>query len=371
MAQDHIWAPLAEGQPTHHREPGQMIYLQDTEAAQFYYILTGTVKCFISSPDGDERTLALHHGGELIGEASFFDRQPRVSSAVAVTPCELISVNRQHLEAVFARRPDLAISMLEYLARTVRLLSGHVDSAFLQADKRIARHLLALEPDARGLLHCTHEEIGSSVGVSVGWYFLLAAAGLDLLLPFLLAPFYPGYSHRRQVMSVLGSPESPVRWVYRVWLVALGLLLCAATPDLWAAFGNRSPVLTGLLIAVLCVFALGAGVLAGLFSVNADKAVETAASRIHGVGSVLGFLALAFAPLLVALLAFRDGAGGAGVFSLICFALDVCCFTLFVMADKEAWRGTRLAQEGTWQRLTLLFMYLPLAVLAASQLIQK
>lgn len=153
--------------------------------------------------------------------------------------------------------------------------------------------------------------------MSVGWYFLLAAAGLDLLLPFLLAPFYPGYSHRRQVMSVLGSPESPARWVYRVWLVALGLLLCAATPDLWAAFGNRSPVLTGLLIAVLCVFALGAGVLAGLFSVNADKAVETAASRIHGVGSVLGFLALAFAPLLVALLAFRDGAGGAGVFSLI------------------------------------------------------
>ena len=167
MAQDHIWAPLAEGQPTHHREPGQMIYLQDTEAAQFYYILTGTVKCFISSPDGDERTLALHHGGELIGEASFFDRQPRVSSAVAVTPCELISVNRQHLEAVFARRPDLAISMLEYLARTVRLLSSHVDSTFLQADQRIARHLLSRSAaSGRGEILCTHEEIGASVGVS-------------------------------------------------------------------------------------------------------------------------------------------------------------------------------------------------------------
>ena len=105
--------------------------------------------------------------GSSSARRSFFDRQPRVSSAVAVTPCELISVNRQHLEAVFARRPDLAISMLEYLARTVRLLSGHVDSAFLQADKRIARHLLALEPDARGSApSCTHEEIGSSVGVS-------------------------------------------------------------------------------------------------------------------------------------------------------------------------------------------------------------
>ena len=166
MAQDHIWAPLAEGQPTHHRgagaddlftgHGGRAVLLYPHRDSEVLYQL----------PDGDERTLALHHGGELIGEASFFDRQPRVSSAVAVTPCELISVNRQHLEAVFARRPDLAISMLEYLARTVRLLSGHVDSAFLQADKRIARHLLALEPDARGLLHCTHEEIGSSVGVS-------------------------------------------------------------------------------------------------------------------------------------------------------------------------------------------------------------
>ena len=142
MAQDHIWAPLAEGQPTHHREPGQMIYLQDTEAAQFYYILTGTVKCFISSPDGDERTLALHHGGELIGEASSLTGShgspPPWRSPVRADLGEPAASG-----GGVCRGRILAISMLEYLARTVRLLSGHVDSAFLQADKRIARHLLA------------------------------------------------------------------------------------------------------------------------------------------------------------------------------------------------------------------------------------
>lgn len=161
-----IWAPLAEGRHSQRWEPGQLIYLQDTEAKEFYYILSGTVKCFISSPDGDERTLTRHHGGELIGEAAFFDRQPRVSSAVAVTPCQLVAVDRQHLTEVFARHPDLAISMLEYLARTVRLLSAHVDGTFLQADRRIARYLLSLPADDHGQLHCTHEEIGSSVGVS-------------------------------------------------------------------------------------------------------------------------------------------------------------------------------------------------------------
>lgn len=160
------WTPLADGQPILHKQPGQLIYLQDTRADCFYYIVSGTVKCFISSPEGEERILTLPHAGELIGEASFFDQQPRVSSAMAVTKCALVSVDRQRLEQVFSARPGLAIAMLEDLARRVRLLSSHVDGEFLQADKRIARHLLSLIPEADGRLRCTHEEVGASVGVS-------------------------------------------------------------------------------------------------------------------------------------------------------------------------------------------------------------
>lgn len=162
----NIWTTLADGQPIQHKEPGQLIYLQETRAECFYYIVSGTVKCFISSPEGDERILTLPHAGELIGEAAFFDQQPRMSSAMAVTKCELVAVDRQRLEQVFASCPGLAIAMLEDLARRVRLLSEHVDGEFLQADKRIARHLLSLIPEADGRLRCTHEEIGASVGVS-------------------------------------------------------------------------------------------------------------------------------------------------------------------------------------------------------------
>ena len=160
-----IWHPLAEGQPIKVYEPGRLIYLQNTEARQFYYILSGIVKVFISSDDGNERTLTTHHGGNLIGEAAFFDRQPRVSSAVAVTRCELVSVDRERLAQVFAKHPGMAVSMLEYLARTVRLLSAHVDGAFLTADRLIARHLLSL-PAQGETTPCTHEEIGFAVGVS-------------------------------------------------------------------------------------------------------------------------------------------------------------------------------------------------------------
>ena len=162
----NIWTPLGEGLPTLHKEPGQLIYLQDTRAECFYYIVSGTVKCFISSPDGEERTLTLPHGGEITGEAAFFDRMPRVSSAVAVTRCELVEVDRARLEQVFRQHPEVAFALLESLARRVRMLSGHVDGEFLQADRRIARHLLSLPRDERGAVRCTHEEIGSSVGIS-------------------------------------------------------------------------------------------------------------------------------------------------------------------------------------------------------------
>lgn len=161
-----LWTPLAEGRTAQRFAPGRLIYLQGTTADQFYYIVRGIVKCFITSESGDERILTQHRAGDLIGEAAFFDGQPRVSSAVAVTDCELVSVDRSQLGAVFARCPDLAVSMLEYLARTIRLLSAHVDGSFLQADQRVARHLLSRCGETEDLISCTHEEIGSSIGVS-------------------------------------------------------------------------------------------------------------------------------------------------------------------------------------------------------------
>ena len=162
----NIWTPLADGQPVVHKGPGELIYLQDSRADCFYYIVSGTAKCFISSPEGEERILTLPHAGELMGEAAFFDGQPRVSSAMAVTKCRLVAVDRRRLEQVFAAHPDLAIALLEDLARRVRLLSGHVDGDFLSADRRIARHLLTLLPWPADTVRCTHEEIGASVGVS-------------------------------------------------------------------------------------------------------------------------------------------------------------------------------------------------------------
>jgi hypothetical protein len=39
---------------------------------------------------------------------------------------------------------------------------------------------------------------------------------LDLIIPFLLAPTYKGYSHLTQVMSVLGNSKAPLHLIYNI-----------------------------------------------------------------------------------------------------------------------------------------------------------
>ena len=161
-----IFAPLAEGRHSRRYQAGQVIYLQDSPADEFYYLVRGTARSYISSQSGGERILSIHRAGDLMGEASFFDECPRVSSAVTVTDCEIVSVDRAALDRVFRQHPELALPMLQYLARTVRMLSHYVDEAtFLPAGARLARHLLSGAREGVPF-PCTHEELGFAIGAS-------------------------------------------------------------------------------------------------------------------------------------------------------------------------------------------------------------
>lgn len=162
----HIWRPFAEHRAPVRCSPGFRIYLQGTEATCFYYLKEGRVKSYIQSEDGGERVLNVYEAGSLFGEASFFDELPRVSSAVAMTPCLLVPIDRELVTQEISRDPSLAMAMLKYLARTVRLLSGQVDQmAFRPAPWRVAQFLL-VHSSERGTVRCTQEEIAHSVSVS-------------------------------------------------------------------------------------------------------------------------------------------------------------------------------------------------------------
>lgn len=162
-----IWKPFAEHRAPIHCSAGFLIYLQGTDATCFYYLKEGRVKSYIQSEDGNERILNIYEAGNLFGEASFLDELPRVSSAVALTPCQLIPIDRELVMQEISRNPELAMAMLKYLARTVRLLSRQVDQmAFRPAKWRVAKYLLSQPISAQGLVSCTQDDIAAAVSVS-------------------------------------------------------------------------------------------------------------------------------------------------------------------------------------------------------------
>lgn len=164
---ENSWKPFENNYPPTVFPPGQLIYLQGTTANSFYYLKSGRVKIFINSEDGSEKILTVYDAGNLFGEASFFDELPRVSSAITVTRCEIVIIDRQVLANEMAQNPEIMLTLMKELSRTVRMLSDHVDNmAFLRADQRIARYLLSIPVAEDNIVHCTQDEIAAAVSVS-------------------------------------------------------------------------------------------------------------------------------------------------------------------------------------------------------------
>ena len=200
--------------------------------------------------------------------------------------------------------------------------------------------------------------------VKYGWYALLIAILGDLLIPFILAPFYQGYNHALMAISALGNPQSPVRVVFNLWMLVEGVLFLVAIPAIYKYYNIVSKTLTNIVIVFVTIFAVGACIFTCFFSVNENKDVVTTASKIHGIGSVIGFMVFLFVPLLLFILEFKNNNKINGVIAIVSFIIAFLFFVLFVMSDKPEFSNTIIAKEGLWQSLNILFMYLPVGVIS-------
>lgn len=200
-----------------------------------------------------------------------------------------------------------------------------------------------------------------------GWYAIIVAVVGEMAVPLILSAFYKDYNQTTEVISVLGNPNSPVRIPFDLWMLLAGTLLILSLPSIFAEYRSVSVLLSVMLIVFISIFAVGACIFSCFFSVNESKEIVTAASKIHGIGSVIGFMLMLFVPLLVAILSFKSKDNLVGAVSIVSFVLAMLFFVLFIMADKPEFADTAISKEGLWQRLNLLFMYLPLLIAAIKQ----
>jgi CRP/FNR family cyclic AMP-dependent transcriptional regulator len=138
-------ATIGEGRKSLIFPRKQGIFAQGDTADAVYYIQKGKVKLIVVSKTGREATIGILGEGDFFGEGTLAGQAQRMGSAVAMTDCEILRIDKKammnalHREHAFS---DLFVAYL--LARNVRYEEDLVDQLFNSSEKRLARVLLLL-----------------------------------------------------------------------------------------------------------------------------------------------------------------------------------------------------------------------------------
>uniref|UniRef100_UPI004049AC7D Crp/Fnr family transcriptional regulator n=1 Tax=Candidatus Planktophila sp. TaxID=2175601 RepID=UPI004049AC7D len=154
---------------------GSILFAEGDEGDHLYVILDGKIKLGTSSGDGRENLLSILGPGEMFGELSLFDPNPRTSTATAVTDAKLLSLGQTKLIPWLAENPKVALNLLASLAQRLRRTNEAVgDLVFSDVPGRVAKALIDLgerfgKQTDEGLLvnhDLTQEELAQLVGTS-------------------------------------------------------------------------------------------------------------------------------------------------------------------------------------------------------------
>jgi CRP/FNR family cyclic AMP-dependent transcriptional regulator len=155
----------------HRFAAGETIFLKGSAGQGMMAVLSGEVRIAVPSSEGKEIVLAILHTGEVFGELALLDGKERTADAVALTPCEIASLERRDLLPLLRQQPELCMKLLEGLCQKLRRTTAQVEEVlFLQLPTRLAKTLLKMavrrvSPTGIGLqIRLSQRELGSMIG---------------------------------------------------------------------------------------------------------------------------------------------------------------------------------------------------------------
>ena len=125
--------------------PGEILYTQGDDADSVFYILRGKVKITVLSMHGKEAVIAVLKADEFFGEGCLIGQPLRLSTAIAMTECETMRVEKTEMLRVLHAEPTFSYMFVAHiLARGARVEEDLIDQLFNSTEKRLARLLLLL-----------------------------------------------------------------------------------------------------------------------------------------------------------------------------------------------------------------------------------
>jgi len=121
------------------------IFAQGDPTDGLFFIQKGKVRLSVVSEAGKEATLGILSEGDFFGEGGLAGQLQRMSSAVALTDCVLLHIEKKAMMQAMSLEPKLSAMFVKYLLkRNIRYQDDLVDQLFNSSEKRLARVLLLM-----------------------------------------------------------------------------------------------------------------------------------------------------------------------------------------------------------------------------------
>jgi CRP/FNR family transcriptional regulator, cyclic AMP receptor protein len=150
---------------------GTPIFAKGDPGSGLLGVLAGSVRISVASADGRDVVLNIIREGEIFGEIALLDGHPRTADAIAISDCELATIERREFLQFLRNQPDVILKFVEILCARLRRTSEQVqDVTFLNLPVRLAKALLRMTAgpsSARGRkLVITQRELSQIIGRS-------------------------------------------------------------------------------------------------------------------------------------------------------------------------------------------------------------
>ena len=170
------------------------------------------------------------------------------------------------------------------------------------------------------------------------------------------------------LISNFGETGMPTKMAFKVWEIINGCLFILSAPAFYARFAHTSHSLaTGVAICI-ALFGLGDCIITGVV----DRANSTAevgfTSLLHNYASGAGFVALLIGTFLLIGLFHLEHNHMVVIAFIVIFILSSIFMFLFAMPKIPIINAFQVSHRGLWQRLNLLFLYLPFFIVAVKNI---
>jgi CRP/FNR family cyclic AMP-dependent transcriptional regulator len=138
-------AKIGPGRTMMNCRKNKRLFSQGDPADAIFYIQSGKVKLTVISKQGKEAVVGILGANDFFGEGCLAGQSVRMSSASAMSVCEVMRLEKEHTIRVLHDEPAFSELFLTHLlCRNIRLEEDLVDQLFNSSEKRLARVLLLL-----------------------------------------------------------------------------------------------------------------------------------------------------------------------------------------------------------------------------------